>query len=74
MTKPAASQHLKMLRDAGLVSVRVTANRRLYRVDHHRMRDLRSFLDDFWSGPLTRLKALAEARAEAERAASDAGR
>jgi DNA-binding transcriptional ArsR family regulator len=72
MTKPGASQHLRMLRDAGLVKVRVAANRRLYRVDHDRMRELRDFLDDFWSGPLARLKELAEARAQAEAGPSDA--
>jgi DNA-binding transcriptional ArsR family regulator len=72
MTKPGASQHLRMLRDAGLVRVRVAANRRLYRVDHDRMRELRGFLDDFWSRPLARLKALAEARAQAEAEQSDA--
>src|SRR4051812_7057078 len=66
MTKPGASQHLKLLRDAGLVRARVAANRRLYRVDQDRMRELRLFLDDFWRGPLTRLKPLAEARAQEE--------
>ena len=71
MTKPGASQHLRMLRDAGLVSVRVAANRRLYRVDHDRMRELRFFLDDFWSGPLARLKALAEARVQADAGQSE---
>lgn len=65
MTKPGASQHLRLLREAGLVRVRVAANRRLYRVDQDRMGELRAFLDDFWSGPLLRLKALAEARAQA---------
>jgi DNA-binding transcriptional ArsR family regulator len=66
MTKPGASQHLRMLREAGLVQVRVAANRRLYRVDHDRMGELRIFLDAFWHGPLARLKALAETRALAE--------
>ncbi|HJW61993.1 MAG TPA: metalloregulator ArsR/SmtB family transcription factor, partial [Actinomycetes bacterium] len=33
LTRPAASQHLKVLRDAGLVQVRVDGNQRLYRVD-----------------------------------------
>ena len=36
------------------------------RVDHDRMRDLQLFLDDFWRGPLALLKALAEARVQAE--------
>jgi DNA-binding transcriptional ArsR family regulator len=71
MTKPGASQHLRMLRDAGLVRVRVAANRRLYRVDHDRFRELRDFLDDFWTDPLVRLKALAEARAQAEAGQSE---
>src|SRR3954451_6591417 len=66
MTKPGASQHLRMLRDAGLVHARVAANRRLYRVDQDRMRELRAFLDDFWQGPLARLKAMAETRAREE--------
>jgi DNA-binding transcriptional ArsR family regulator len=66
MTKPGASQHLRMLRDAGLVRARVAANRRLYRVDQDRMRELRQFLDDFWAGPLARLKAMAEGRAREE--------
>jgi DNA-binding transcriptional ArsR family regulator len=71
MTRPGASQHLKMLRDAGLVRVRVAANRRLYRVDHDRIRELRGVLDDFWSGPLSRLKELAETRAQAEAGHTD---
>ena len=71
MTKPGASQHLRMLRDAGLVRARVAANRRLYRVDQDRMRELRLVLDDFWAGPLTRLKAMAETPAREEAEQSD---
>lgn len=63
MSKPGASQHLRILCAAGVVHARVAANRRLYRVDLHRMQELRQFLDDFWAGPLARLKAMAEARA-----------
>jgi DNA-binding transcriptional ArsR family regulator len=63
MTKPGASQHLRMLRSAGLVRARVAANRRLYRLDPDRMHELRVFLEAFWQGPLVRLKAMAEARA-----------
>ena len=48
LSRSAASQHLKILRDAGLVQVRVDANRRLYRVDPERLATLRAFLDDFW--------------------------
>jgi DNA-binding transcriptional ArsR family regulator len=74
MTKPGASQHLKLLREAGLVRVRVDVNRRLYRVDRDRMAELRSMLDDFWGGPLARLKDLAEARAAAIGERTDSNR
>ena len=49
-----------MLRDAGLVTVRVDANRRLYRADLQRVAEIASFLDEFWAAPLQRLRATAE--------------
>ena len=58
--RSAASQHLKLLRDAGLVTVRVDANRRLYRADLQRVGEIASFLDEFWATPLQRLRATAE--------------
>jgi DNA-binding transcriptional ArsR family regulator len=61
LSRSAASQHLKVLRDAGLVHVRVDANRRLYQVDPARLATLRAFLDDFWGGHLDVLKTTAEA-------------
>ena len=60
LSRSAASQHLKLLRDAGLVRVRIDANRRLYRVDPARLAELRSFLDDFWGERLDALKSAAE--------------
>jgi DNA-binding transcriptional ArsR family regulator len=66
LSRPAASQHLKQLRDAGLVTVRVQANRRLYRADLARVAQLASFLDQFWAAPLQRLRALAEAEARTD--------
>lgn len=63
MSKSAASQHLKLLRDAGLVTVRVDANRRLYRADLQRVGEVASFLDEFWAAPLQRLRATAESLA-----------
>ena len=60
LSRSAASQHLKVLRDAGLVHVRIDANRRLYRVDPERLASLRAFLDDFWGGHLDALKTTAE--------------
>ena len=60
LSKSAASQHLKLLRDAGLVTVRVDANRRLYRADLERVSEVAAFLDEFWAAPLQRLRVTAE--------------
>lgn len=60
LDQPIASQHLKVLRTAGLVSVRVDGNRRFYSVDVERVGQLRSFLDQFWNDKLSALKAAAE--------------
>ena len=51
---------LKLLRDTGLIMVRVDATRRLYRADLARVAQIASFLDDFWATPLDRLRATAE--------------
>lgn len=64
MSRSAASQHLKLLREAGLVVVRTDATRRLYRADLERVAEVAGFLDEFWAQPLDRLKALAEQRAQ----------
>lgn len=58
------SQHLALLRDAGLVSVRRDGKRRLYRADHERLGPLVAFLESFWADRLDQLAVLAE---EAER-------
>jgi DNA-binding transcriptional ArsR family regulator len=60
LTKPAASQHLKVLRDAGLVRVRVAGNQRLYRSDPVRLAELRAALDAFWGDRLGLLRAEVE--------------
>jgi DNA-binding transcriptional ArsR family regulator len=60
LSRSAASQHLKLLREAGLIKVRVDATRRLYRADLARVAEIASFLDDFWATPLERLRAAAE--------------
>ncbi len=56
-SRPAASQQLKVLRDAGLMDVRVDGNQRHYRSRQEALAQLRAFLDDFWS---TRLASLDE--------------
>ncbi len=56
-TRPATSQHLKVLRDAGLVRVRVDGNQRLYRVDAERLAEVRAALEGFWGARLRQLSA-----------------
>jgi DNA-binding transcriptional ArsR family regulator len=63
LSQPAASQHLKVLRDAGLVRGRVDGRRRLYRVDHEGLQRLRRELDALWGPALQALKDAAEAGA-----------
>lgn len=60
VSQPAASQHLKVLRDAGLVRGRVDGRRRLYRVDVEGLERLRSELDTYWGPALAALKDAAE--------------
>lgn len=68
VTRPAISQHLAVLRAAGLVSERRDGTRRLYRARPAGVEDLRAWLEDFWDAGLERLVAAAEA--EERRAAN----
>lgn len=61
LTRPAISQHLRVLKDAGLVSERRDGTRRLYRARTETVDELRRFLDDFWTDRLSRLRDIAEA-------------
>lgn len=69
LSRSAASQHLKLLRDVGLVTMRVDGTRRLYRADLGRVAEVAEFLDAFWATPLERLKAAAEAGHASDRSA-----
>jgi DNA-binding transcriptional ArsR family regulator len=60
ITRPAVSQHLGVLREAGLVSERREGTRRLYSLRPEGFDDLRSFLEAFWDEGLERLKEAAE--------------
>jgi DNA-binding transcriptional ArsR family regulator len=62
LSAPAASQHLKVLRDAGLVRVRADANRRLYRADPQRIAEVRAALEAFWGERLERMRDELEGR------------
>jgi DNA-binding transcriptional ArsR family regulator len=55
LTRPAASQHLRVLREAGLVTLRPHGNRRLYRANVTRLGEVRAMLDAFWGERLARL-------------------
>jgi DNA-binding transcriptional ArsR family regulator len=68
MSRPAVSQHLRVLSDAGLVEVRRDGTRRLYRWQREGLRDAASFFDEMWSEQLARLKAAAEREEWPERA------
>jgi DNA-binding transcriptional ArsR family regulator len=60
LSASAASPHLKLLREVGLLQMRVDAKRRLYRVDFARMAQVRAALDDLWDDHLGALKDRAE--------------
>jgi DNA-binding transcriptional ArsR family regulator len=60
VTRPAISQHLTVLKNAGLIAERRAGTRRFYRARPEGLEELRSFLDDFWAGRLERLKAVVE--------------
>jgi DNA-binding transcriptional ArsR family regulator len=60
VTRPAISQHLTVLKNAGLVSERREGTRRLYRARPEGLDELRSFLEGFWEDGLERLKHAAE--------------
>lgn len=62
ISRPAVSQHLRVLHDAGLVDVRAVGNRRLYRARAEALAPVSQFIDDMWGDRLQRLKTVAEAR------------
>jgi DNA-binding transcriptional ArsR family regulator len=56
VSRPAVSQHLKTLKDAGLVKDRSEGTRRVYYIDPDGLGDLRRWLDGFWDGALEAFK------------------
>lgn len=63
VTRPAVSQHLTVLKNAGLVSERRAGTRRLYRGEPAGLREVRDLLDELWSSSLSVARRLAEAEA-----------
>src|SRR3954471_4714941 len=67
ISRPAVSQHLRVLHDAGLVSIRPAGNRRLYRARTEGLTEVWQFIDEMWSDRLAVLKNAAERAERAER-------
>ena len=66
VSRPAVSQHLRVLKEAGLVAERRNGTRRLYRVDTDGLAEVRDYLESFWTDVLAAFEAAAEAEAEKE--------
>lgn len=65
VSRPAVSQHLRVLQEAGLVTHRRQGTRNVYELDEAGVRMLRDWVDAFWSEALVRFKAAADAKGEA---------
>ena len=61
VSRPAVSQHLRVLKSAGLVSERPVGTRRVYRIDPGGVFALRAYFEGFWDKALTAFQAAAEA-------------
>src|SRR5258707_7680926 len=66
VSRPAVSQHLKVLQSAGLVSVEPQGNRRMYSIRREGLMELRRYLDGFWNDALSAYSAEIERRVNAK--------
>jgi DNA-binding transcriptional ArsR family regulator len=64
VSRPAVSQHLKVLKEAGLVREERDGTRRIYEIDPQGLGQLRAWLDQFWNDALSAFKAEAEKEEE----------
>lgn len=71
VTRPAVSQHLTVLKEAGLVNERRNGTRRLYRARPEGLTELRAFLEELWDERLDLLKQEAELEEERKRHGRD---
>jgi len=60
VSRPAVSQHLKVLKQAGLIKDRRVGNQRIYAIDPVGLAELRNYVESFWAAALNELKAVAE--------------
>jgi DNA-binding transcriptional ArsR family regulator len=67
VSRPAVSQHLKVLKSAGLVDARSEGTRHVYYIDPHGLGELRRYLDQFWDVALDEFKKEVEMPAQANR-------
>jgi len=67
VSRPAISQHLRVLKHAGLVAERRAGTHRLYRLDPERLARVRAYLDAFWGDRLEALRERAEREARGRR-------
>lgn len=67
VSRPAVSQHLKVLKDAGLVADEAEGTRRVYYIDPEGLGELRKWLDQFWDQALASFQAEVEREARRER-------
>jgi DNA-binding transcriptional ArsR family regulator len=68
VSRPAVSQHLKVLKEAGLVVDRAEGTRRFYQANPAALEALRSYLDRFWDRALTAFQKAAEREAQRQQA------
>jgi DNA-binding transcriptional ArsR family regulator len=67
ISRPAVSQHLRVLKDAGLVTDRPEGTRRIYQLNPDGLAELRAQLDRFWTQALANFKQIVEQTAEEDR-------
>ena len=66
VSRPAVSQHLKLLKEAGLVTETASGTRRIYRIDPRGLGAMRDWLDQFWQDALDNFAAYADAQTKEE--------
>jgi DNA-binding transcriptional ArsR family regulator len=66
VSRPAVSQHLRVLKEAGLVTERKNGTRRIYRIEPVGLAELREYIESFWDDALAAFAAAAEAESRKE--------